>query len=97
MPLSRMPNTERRKTSHSNTVPRSGVEPGRVVSAPPAAPRVREALEEVRAPGKEVVEPVEAPEAEGVPETAEEVVAAAAVVPEAAEEDNLQDLLFHYL
>ena len=93
-----MPNTERRKTSHSNTVPRSGVEPGRVVSAPQAAPRVREALEEVRAPGKEVVESVEAPEAEGVPETAEEVVVAAAVVvPEAAEEDNLQDLLFHYL
>lgn len=95
MPLSRMPNTERRKTSHSNTVPRSGVEPGRVVSAPPAAPRVRETLEEVRAPGKEVVEPVEAPEAEEeVPETAEE---AAVVVPEAAEEDNLQDLLFYYL
>ena len=84
MPLSRMPNTERRKTSHSNTVPRSGVEPERVVSAPPAAPRVREALEEVRAPGKEVVEPVEALEA-------------AVVVPEAAEEDNLQDSLFHYL
>ena len=95
MPLSRMPNTERRKTSHSNTVPRSGVEPGRVVSAPPAAPRVREAREEVRAPGKEVVEPVEAegaPEVAEVPETAEEVAA-----PEAAEEDNLQDLLFHYL
>ena len=92
MPLSRMPNTEKRKTSHSNTVPRSGVEPGRVVSAPQAAPQVREALEEARAPGKEVVEPVEALEAEGAPE-AEEAVGA----PEAEEEDNLQDLLFYYL
>ena len=93
-----MPNTERRKTSHSNTVPRSGVEPGRVVSAPPAAPRVREALEEVRAPAKEAVETVEAPEAEGAPEAAMVLVAAEAVgAPEAEEEDNLQDLLFHYL
>ena len=68
-----------------------------MVSAPPAAPRVREVLEEARAPAKEVVEPVEASEAEGapeaeeVPETEEEVVAAAVVVPEAAEEDNLQN------
>jgi len=51
-----------------------------VVSAPPAAPRVREALEEVRAPAKEAVEPVEAPEAvEGVG------------APEAVVEDNLQN------
>jgi hypothetical protein len=48
-----------------------------VVSAPPAAPRVREALEEVRAPAKEAVEPVEAVEGVGA--------------PEAVVEDNLQN------
>ena len=60
-----------------------------MVSVPPAAPRVRGALEEVQAPAKEAVETVEAPVV---------LVAAEAVgAPEAEEEDNLQDLLFYYL
>ena len=72
-----------------------------MVSAPPAAPRVREVLEEARAPAKEAAgavaaleaaaEGAQAMEAVVVPEAEEEVVVAAVVVPEAAEEDNLQN------